>query len=92
MPYANNKGTDQSVHSCSLISTFVFRCLESIIPLGFRILAGFCGWAGCSCLILLHALKDRLYCLMALIEMNKLHRANLKTHPLQKSINFSVKE
>ena len=24
MPYANNKGTDQPAHTCSLISTFVF--------------------------------------------------------------------
>ena len=32
MPYANNKGADQPVHSRSLISTFVVRCLDSIIP------------------------------------------------------------
>ena len=32
MPYANNKGTDQPVHLRSLISTFVVRCLDSIIP------------------------------------------------------------
>ena len=32
MPYANNKGTDQPAHLCSLISTFVVRCLDSIIP------------------------------------------------------------
>ena len=31
MPYANNKGADQPVHS--LISTFVVRCLDSIIYL-----------------------------------------------------------
>ena len=33
MPYANNKGADQPVHPCSLISTFDVRCLDSIIPL-----------------------------------------------------------
>ena len=33
MSYANNKGADQPVHPCSLISTFVVRCLDSIIPL-----------------------------------------------------------
>ena len=33
MPYANNKGADQPVHPHSLISTFVVRCLDSIIPL-----------------------------------------------------------
>ena len=33
MPYANNKGTDQPAHSRSLISTFVVRCLDGIIPL-----------------------------------------------------------
>ena len=29
--YANSKGTDQPAHSRSLISTFVVRCLDSII-------------------------------------------------------------
>ena len=32
MPYANNKGADQLAHVHSLISTFVVRCLDSIIP------------------------------------------------------------
>ena len=32
-PYANNKGTDQPAHPRSLISAFVIRCLDSIIPL-----------------------------------------------------------
>ena len=31
MPYANNKGADQPAHPCSLISTFVVRCLDSMI-------------------------------------------------------------
>ena len=29
--YANNKGADQPAHPCSLISAFVFRCLDSIV-------------------------------------------------------------
>ena len=33
MSYANNKGTEQPAHPCSWISTFVFCCLDSIIPL-----------------------------------------------------------
>ena len=33
MPYANNKGANQPAHLRSLVSTFVFRCLDSIIPL-----------------------------------------------------------
>ena len=33
MPYANNKGTDQPAYPRSLISAFVVRCLDSIIPL-----------------------------------------------------------
>ena len=33
MPYANNKGADQPAHLRCLISTFVVRCLDSIIPL-----------------------------------------------------------
>ena len=31
MPYVNNKGADQPAHTRSLISTFVVRCLDSII-------------------------------------------------------------
>ena len=33
MPYVNNKGADQPAHPHSLISAFVVRCLDSIIPL-----------------------------------------------------------
>ena len=33
MPYANNKGADQPAHPHSLISTFVVRCLDSIMAL-----------------------------------------------------------
>ena len=33
MPYANNKGTDQPAHPRCLISAFVVRYLDSIIPL-----------------------------------------------------------
>ena len=33
MPYANNKGGDQPAHPHSLISAFVVRCLDSIMPL-----------------------------------------------------------
>ena len=31
MPYANNKGADQLAHPRSMISIFVFRCLDSLI-------------------------------------------------------------
>ena len=31
IPYANNKGADQPAHPHSLISTFVVRCLDSMI-------------------------------------------------------------
>ena len=31
IPYANNKGADQPAHPGSLISTFVVRCLDSMI-------------------------------------------------------------
>ena len=33
MPYANNKGADQPVHPRSLISLFVARCLDSLLPI-----------------------------------------------------------
>ena len=31
MPYANNKGADQPAYPRSLISTFIVRCLDSMI-------------------------------------------------------------
>ena len=33
MPYANNKGADQLAHPLSLISAFVVRCQDRMIPL-----------------------------------------------------------
>ena len=33
MSYANNKGADQTAHSRSLISAFVVRCQDRMIPL-----------------------------------------------------------
>ena len=33
MPHANNKGADQPAHPCSLISAFVVRCKDRMIPL-----------------------------------------------------------
>ena len=33
MSYANNKGADQPTHPRSLISAFVVRCLDSVMPL-----------------------------------------------------------
>ena len=33
MPYANNKDADEPAHPRSLISAFVVRCLDSIIPI-----------------------------------------------------------
>ena len=52
MPYANNKGANQPALLCSLISTFVVRCLDSMIYIltcfiqSFKILASFFTWAG----------------------------------------------
>ena len=33
MPYANTKDADQPAHPCGLISVFVIRCLDRIIPM-----------------------------------------------------------
>ena len=33
MPYTDNKGTDQPAHPHSLISAFVVRCQDRMIPL-----------------------------------------------------------
>ena len=50
MSYTNNKGADQPVHPCSLISAFVVRSLDSIISLDSTAeisrLASFCGCTG----------------------------------------------
>ena len=52
MKKANNNGADQPVHPCSLISTFVIPCLDSIIPMytcysqTVKTLASFCSTAG----------------------------------------------
>ena len=51
MPFANNKGADQPAHPRSLISAFVVRCIDSIIPLSsfytrnFKPLPSFCDCA-----------------------------------------------
>ena len=50
MSYANNKGADQPVHPRSLISTFIVRCLDSLISLDsiaeISRLSSFCDCAG----------------------------------------------
>ena len=51
LPYSNNKGADQPMHPRSLISTFVVRSLDSMIPVLAiseisRLLICFCSWAG----------------------------------------------
>ena len=51
MPYANNKGTYQPAHLRNLISKFVVRCLDSIIPIlaiakTSILKASLCSWAG----------------------------------------------
>ena len=50
MPYENNKDADQPAHPRSLVSAFVVRCLNSIIPILAKSkisrLASFCGCAG----------------------------------------------
>ena len=33
LPYENKKGADQPAHPRSLVSTFIFRCLDSILYL-----------------------------------------------------------
>ena len=41
MLYANNKGADQPAHPCSLISTFVVRCLDSMICIQYLLYSKF---------------------------------------------------
>ena len=53
MPYANNKDADQPAHLQSLISAFVIRCLDSIVPVVaiseiLRLLASIAEQAGLS--------------------------------------------
>ena len=64
LPYTNNKGAHQPAHPRSMISTFVIRCLDSIISLSFYIrnlkpLASFCGCAGRFESYLVENPKDR---------------------------------
>ena len=63
MPYANNKGADQPAHRRIPISTFVIRCLDSIIPLvsipKISRLASLCSWAGLLEPFLVANPKDR---------------------------------
>ena len=55
MPYANNKDADQPVHLWSLISIFIVRCFDSIMPLAtfyirnFKLLASFCSYQAGLC-------------------------------------------
>ena len=49
MSYVNNKGADQSAHPCSLISAFVFRCVDNISRFysrNLKTLASFCVCVG----------------------------------------------
>ena len=49
MPYANNKGAAQPVHPRSLISAFVVRCQDRMIPLVYIIIRNFKNLTGlCS--------------------------------------------
>ena len=63
LPYANNKDADQPTHLRSLISAFVVRCLDSILPLliiaQISRLACFCSWAGRFESYLVTNLEDR---------------------------------
>ena len=64
MQYANNKGADQPAHPRSLISTFVVRCLDSIVSScyiwNFKTLASLCLWADWFESNLVANLEDRL--------------------------------
>ena len=63
MPYANTKGADQPARLRSLISTFVVRCLDTIIHLlaiaDFKTLASLCSWADRFESYLVGNLEDR---------------------------------
>ena len=62
MTNANNKGADQPTHPRSLIITFVFRCLDSIIPLVSISEFQACGWASRFESYLVANPKDRFSC------------------------------
>ena len=48
MPYENNKCADQPAHPCSLLSTFVVRCLDSTVCILAitKVSRFFCSWTG----------------------------------------------
>ena len=97
LPYANNKGTDQSAHPRSLINTFVVHCLDSIMPLvsiseisslylaSLAAQAGFClTWSQPRRGFLVTMLIKEMY-------IFSVHWADLKTHHLYKSRFLSEK-
>ena len=71
MPYANNKDTDQPAHPHSLISIFVIRYLDSIIPITAKSkisrLASLCSRTGRFESFLVTNTEDRFCCDVAQI-------------------------
>ena len=62
MPYANNKGADQSANLCSLISTFIVRCLVSTyIEISKLLLVSVAEQAGLSFIGILQHVKGFSY-------------------------------
>ena len=43
MPYANNKGADQTEHLRSLISTFIVCCLDTVMSVKIDLEGSGCG-------------------------------------------------
>ena len=43
MPYANNKGADQTEHPRSLISTFIVCCLDTVMSVKIDLEGSGCG-------------------------------------------------
>ena len=85
MPYAKNKGSDQPAHPRSPISTFVIRCLDSLISLvsisEISSLPSFCVCAGRFESYLVENPEDRfsrdethiIYCMSICLTISALH-------------------
>ena len=74
MPYANNKGADQPMHSSSLIGAFVVCCLDGISKISSLYLASVATQAG-LCLTWSQTTEDTFSCDQAyMIEHDWLYR------------------
>ena len=95
MSYANNKGADQPAHPRSLISTFLVRCLDSIIIFisrfysrNFKTLANFCGAQAGLCLAWSETPED-MFC-RVVVHFNDVFTLHAQRSSVKESLKYIV--